>query len=381
MNRPEDHSNMHQNIIQALQTLYGSAANPVCAVDRSLRVVWQNRADAEKLVRQISLHTLTGSESPYTPPLSAESTFFVRTEKQRMRCTVQPLSFGNAAYYLLFFEPVSGGAAMTAAELRTVLERQADVCRELAAMLVHTVRNTAGETDEVGLPLDAAARQSYLQMQVIVYSLMRRSLSCSELLWYENFAGAQRSGITVQNIGTMMRRLSNQIAVISGGWLEVRGDDIAQKLYAPIDSKRLTYVLLVLVSAAIAKYAVSGVFSCKAYQQEEQIRIEMCFAPHAAGTARDIPPRYSMVQPDTAGDQTIIRRFCDAFDVEITERVVPGCTAHVISIPALTAGSSCNILRSDRETYGKTDRFSVSHILLSDILPTETFFETEADLF
>ena len=360
---------MKEQLKKALDILYGSAAYPVCAADRTLRIVWQSCAQAEHLTEQLR------AVLPERLRDGSVQSILLTDGDAVFRCETEPLSGDEKALFLLRFLPASRSSTLNRTESVLLLREQNALLHSAGTAILYAADRLNRNPDADGLPENPAEREPFLSIQDSCYALLRQSLCDQELLWYESAAAP----FPVIELTGPLRRFFGQTELLTERYLHAGTCDLERRLFAETDEKRLLFAVTALLIGALRDIDGQNVLDLHACNADGCVRIELVLRHDPAYQKEPFPISGRLSRSVSAASaDLLLDRFCSAFRARVLRRSADGRLIGTLELPAAELPGT--VLRSPA-VLPEESRFSMFHVMLSALIPAEVLWESNPALW
>ena len=361
---------MKDETVRALELLYGSAENPVCAVGEDLSVLWCQDSRAAELTMLLGAE-LGGADSGKTLLLRPDDSYLLQSAVPPVRVQAHRLSEDGTPFYLLQFLPCPLHRSLDPAEIRALLASKAAADTQSILSLLQygrkmqksTRRNSADDELVGSLVLEPC------------YAMLNRSARINELVWYERLRSENPAALfAAVDLGAVISHFAAELHEAAQEAVTVTAEELEPGLSVLTEPRRLHFAMLLLFLQMQEQIAGASVLSVRTERTAEggaQLTMQLRAADPAP--EREIPFRSRVIRDGTLlSDDALLERFCAAFGTEYTVgRQKTECTACLI-FPPLSGDPPHLELRSAVLRYTGS-RNSVSHVLLSELISARFF--------
>lgn len=361
---------MEQSVLNALQTLWGGSAEPVCAVNKKLEPVWAPDARTKKLLIRMSSELTVSSETllPVLPPDG--NVIFSDADGDAVRCTIRPIPAGDEPLFLLTFDRSPASRSFSPAETRAMLRAQSDAGHTAAAQFVQSLHFLIDEHPELNEP--GSVDKWLSRAENACYGLLNSTAHCEEMLWYSGFDSESeeyKEFIITQDISPTLRRFITDVGKAVGSNLTVTESAVGSGLFAAVDEERLLVALLLMFITTHRGDPKLRSMRFSAERAGDLIRISMAFTPGSGGESCMHPSMSRDIS--LTGNEMLLSRFCETFSASLTRQVLDGFSSAVLELPAQEKPErSAPRLGSSSFSYS-AGRFSMTRVLLTELLEPE----------
>lgn len=352
---------LSQEKLRALQCLFGTAAEPLCIVDRGLRVLWQPDERASCLLPLLMAALQTGGESPLLPK---NDVMYLHEGSRTLQCCIDMLpDTEQSAYLIRFYQcdvPIAGQNAACAA-LSACAEEIRLTVSELLQLLadVYEVMRSSRKAEGMADVPD--------QMLAACYRLLNQSLRCAEYAWYEAADAATPVSYGIVDAGRALCELAETLRQIAGDVLVFDEQEAAYGVNICTDSERLYFALLSAFLMTQRGQAADSVIHMRAERRGKMA--ELCIEARRVSD-RTVPRRHpAMSLPTDAtvlSAEALARRFCKQFGGTLQYNENKQGCAVLLRLPYADAPAA--ITFESPRPVRIPGRYSLYRIMLSSVI-------------
>lgn len=197
------------------------------------------------------------------------------------------------------------------------------------------------ETDGCGVPVDPAARQSYLMLTEAVYTLQFR-IYC----WDELLAEPERNA-GIYDSSVVLRRFVSRAEQILQDHLCVICDAVPFLLYTHLPPNRLSFHLLCLTELLLRDLPQANQLMLHAASDGTMLRVELSAGYDPAHSL--VPLRFRGAEHEPAILRQLTDRFCEQYGIRLIRKHTAQQQIGVLEIPTVQTLTPALAVSSDRD--------------------------------
>lgn len=356
---------INEEIIHAIELLYGGNGSVFCLATMDMRVVWCSD-HALSYAAGVVCSRLVCISATGEIFLPKDHRISLQIEDKHYSCMVDIVSVREEQYYLLRFWEDALKGALSPAATRELLDAYSGELRIISSKLIG---ETMALRTQIPTRKQAEAKQHLQSLTNSIYQLLNQSVRCSELVWYENFAGYDAKVCGAANVSATVRAVMDEIADVTKGAVAVAEPNTEEEVYAPVDAERLRFALLNLFVLLQCGDKTLTKLICEVTSQADTVSVTMIVRSKGIVKMPSMlrTPAPSLEEGAAASQKALLDRFCQVFRAKAEFSHDAESVSCVLTMPRIGAEAAGMTFCAPKPMLGENP-YALPNLVLAPIL-------------